>query len=166
MPNNNQEMKYRRLTEEELKEVENQFVSFLASNQVTADDWEKLKKESPDKAERLIEIFSDVVFDKVLEDVEYLEFKTPKDLKTFHFLEDRAVMNGLKVEGETQIDLTQAQSPQQLAQQLKLSGAKLKLYTAEKAYNTSRKMEMFYLMESGALISRSGSLYKSLDKMK
>jgi len=159
-------MKYRRLTDEELKEVESQFVRFLAANQVTADDWEKLKQESSEKAERLIEIFSDTVFDKVLDDVEYLEFKTPRDLKTFHFLEDKAIMNGLKVEGETEIDLTQAKSPQQLAQQLRLSGAKLKLYTAEKQYNTSRKMEMFYLMESGALISRTGSLYQSLEKMK
>ena len=159
-------MKYRRLTEAELDEVEPQFVRFLASNQITADDWKKLKTESPDKVERLIEIFSDTVFDKVLEDVEYLEFKTPHDLKAFHFSEDKTVMNGLKVEGETEVDLTEQMSPQQLSQQLQLTGAKLKLYTAEKEYKESRKMEIFKLMEGGALISRSGTLFKSLEKMK
>ncbi|NBC05891.1 MAG: hypothetical protein GVY26_01705 [Bacteroidetes bacterium] len=159
-------MKYRRLTEAELDEVEPQFVRFLASNQITADDWEKLKAESPDKVERLIEIFSDIVFDKVLEDVNYLEFKTPHDLKAFHFLEDKAVMNGLKIEGETEVDLTEQMNPKQLSQQLQLTGAKLKLYTAEKEYKESRKMEIFNLMEGGALISRSGTLFKSLEKMK
>ena len=159
-------MKYRRLTEAELDEVEPQFVRFLASNQITADDWEKLKTESPDKVERLIEIFSDIVFDKVLEDVNYLEFKTPHDLKAFHFLEDKAVMNGLKIEGETEVDLTEQMNPKQLSQQLQLTGAKLKLYTAEKEYKESRKMEIFNLMEGGALISRSGTLFKSLEKMK
>lgn len=159
-------MKYRRLTEAELDEVEPQFVRFLASNQITADDWEKLKTNSPDKVERLIEIFSDIVFDKVLEDVNYLEFKTPHDLKAFHFLEDKAVMNGLKIEGETEVDLTEQMNPKQLSQQLQLTGAKLKLYTAEKEYKESRKMEIFNLMEGGALISRSGTLFKSLEKMK
>jgi len=159
-------MQYRRLTEAELDEVEPQFVRFLASNQITADDWEKLKTESPDKVERLIEIFSDIVFDKVLEDVNYLEFKTPHDLKAFHFLEDKAVMNGLKIEGETEVDLTEQMNPKQLSQQLQLTGAKLKLYTAEKEYKESRKMEIFNLMEGGALISRSGTLFKSLEKMK
>ena len=159
-------MKYRRLTEAELDEVEPQFVRFLASNQITADDWEKLKTESPNKVERLIEIFSDIVFDKVLEDVNYLEFKTPHDLKAFYFLEDKAVMNGLKIEGETEVDLTEQMNPKQLSQQLQLTGAKLKLYTAEKAYKASRKMEIFNLMEGGALISRSGTLFKSLEKMK
>ena len=159
-------MKYRRLTEVELDEVEPQFVRFLASNQITADDWEKLKTESPNKVERLIEIFSDIVFDKVLEDVNYLEFKTPHDLKAFHFLEDKAVMNGLKIEGETEVDLTEQMNPKQLSQQLQLTGAKLKLYTAEKEYKESRKMEIFNLMEGGALISRSGTLFKSLEKMK
>lgn len=159
-------MKYRRLTEAELDEVEPQFIRFLASNQITADDWQKLKTESPDKVERLIEIFSDIVFDKVLEDVEFLEFKTPHDLKAFRFFEDKAVMNGMKVEGETEVDLTEQLNPQQLSQQLQLTGAKLKLYTAEKVYKESRKTEIFKLMEGGALISRSGTLFKSLEKMK
>jgi hypothetical protein len=159
-------MKYRRLTEVELDEVEKQFISFLASNQITADDWQKLKVEAPTKVERLIEIFSDIVFDKVLENVEFLEYKTPHDLKAFHFMEDRAVMNGLKVEGETEVDLTEQINPKVLNQQLALTGAKLKLYTAEKEYKDSRKMEIFKLMEGGALISRQGTLFKSLEKMK
>jgi hypothetical protein len=159
-------MKYRRLRNEELQELEKEFINFLAANQVTADEWEKIKGEDSDKADRLIEIFSDMVFDKVLEDVEYLEHKTPHDLKAFRFGEEQAEMNGLKIEGESSVDLTQQQSPQQMQEQLKLTGAKLKLYTAEKKYAESRKMEIFHLMEGGALISRDGALFKSLESLK
>ncbi|MCB9293976.1 MAG: hypothetical protein H6559_12785 [Lewinellaceae bacterium] len=159
-------MKYRRLRQDEMESLEKEFVRFLASNQVTADEWEKLKAEEPEKTEKLIGIFSDIVFEKVIGDVQYLEFKTPKDVKTFHFQEDRIVMNGLLVEGNTSFDFTQQQSPQQMLQQIQLAGARLKLYTAEKAYSRSRDMEIFEMMENGALISRDGSLFRTLEGLK
>ena len=58
-------MKYRRLNEAELKDLEQDFIRFLASNQVTADDWKKLKDSKSDQADGLIGLFSDQVFDKV-----------------------------------------------------------------------------------------------------
>ncbi len=159
-------MKYRMLRKDELEELEKEFVSFLAANGVTSDEWEKVKAEDSDKAEKLIGIFSDIVFDKVLEGVEYLEYKTPKDIKAFHCQEDKMVMNGLMVEGKTTFDFTQEQSPQQMLQQIQLSGAKLKMYTAEKAYSRSREMEIFEMMDHGALISRDGALFKTLESLK
>ncbi len=159
-------MKYRRLRQDELESLEKEFIRFLAANQVSADEWEKLKTEEPEKAEKLIGIFSDFVFEKVLSDVEYLEYKTPKDIKTFRFEEDRIVMNGLLVEGQSSFDFTLEQSPQQMLQQIQLTGARLKLYTAEKAYSRGRDMEIFEMMENGALISKDGSLFKTLDGLK
>ena len=44
-------MKYRRLNESELKDLEQDFIRFLASNQITASDWEKLKGEETEKRE-------------------------------------------------------------------------------------------------------------------
>ena len=159
-------MKYRRLRPEELEGLEKEFVAFLASNQVTALDWEKLKTEEQENAEKLIGSFSDIVFEKVLGNVQYLEYKTPKDVKTFHFEENRIVMNGLLVEGKTSFDFTQEQSSQQMLQQIQLAGARLKLYTAEKAYSRGRDMEIFEMMENGALISKDGSLFKTLEGLK
>ncbi len=159
-------MKYRRLTKEELAELEQEFVRFLAANSVTADDWQKLKEEKPEKAEGLIDIFSDIVFERTLSEAEYLEFKTPKDLKTFHFKKEKVTLNGLKVEGPSNLDFTQDISPEQMLGQLKLSGAQLKLYTAEKEYRKEREQEIFDLMERGALISRDGALFKTLESLK
>lgn len=159
-------MKYRRLRREELEDLQPSFIRFLAANQVTAGEWEKLKEEAPEKAGGLIDIFSDMIFEKVLQEVEYLEYKAPKDIKAFHFQEDKIVMNGLRVEGNTSFDFTHQQDARQMLQQIQLSGAGLKLYTAQKAYSRGRDMEAFEMMENGALISKDGALFRALEELK
>ena len=158
-------MKYRRLQLDELQEMEADFIDFLAANTVTGPDWEKLKAEKPEKANELIDIFSDIVFDKVLKKVEYLEFKTPKDLKTFHCQTDKIVMRGMMVQGESSLDFTKNPEPDQIMNILKETGAKLQLYRAEKVYKDgNREAELFRMMENGCLISK-GELYRSLESL-
>lgn len=159
-------MKYRRLSASELQDLETEFVQFLVANTVTSDDWVKLKEEEPEKAEQLIDLFSDIVFEKVIAGIEYLEVKSPKDLKTFHCQEDKIILLGLRVNGESQLDFTKSPDPQQMMQMLQLSGAKLQLYSAEKAYQPNRNEELFRMMQAGALISKDGFLYKTLEDMK
>lgn len=160
-------MKFRRLDKSELEELETEFIRFLAANTVTGEDWKKLKTEDIEKAEGLIEIFSDVVFEKILKKVEYLEIKSPNDIKTFHCLEDKIKMVGMRINGESEIDFTQNQDPQMMGQLLQLSNAKLQLYKGEKAYGKERELELFEMMEKqGALISKDGSLFKTLSNIK
>lgn len=161
-----QKMKYRRLKDDELSELEAEFVRFLAANTVTAQDWEQYKKESPEQAQGLIDLFSDIVFEKVLSNVNYLEYKSPKDIKTFHFGEEKAVMLGLKLEGETSIDFTQAADPANLVTEWLKSGAQLQLYSAEKVYKEERPMEIFRLLEAGAKISKDGAMFKTLERLR
>ena len=155
-------MKYRRLTKEELQELEREFVRFLASNSITAPEWEKLKIEEPEKADGLIDIFSDIVFEQTLKKVRYLELKMPKDLRTFYCLEHKIHMIGILIDGDSTLDFTQNLSPEQMTAQLQLSGAQLKLYQGEKTYQKDREQELFELMQMGALISKDGGMYKTL----
>jgi len=159
-------MKYRRLRQEELEEMESEFIHFLSANSVTADEWKKLKAEEPEKVERLIDMFSDIVFDKVLEKVEYLELKTPKDFRTFHCQDDKIEMLGLLVDGKTEFDFTKNLSPEQMIGNLQLSGAKLKMYRGERTYKRDRKLEIFDLMQQGALISKKGEMFHTLQNLK
>ena len=46
--------KYRRLTLEELEELQKEFVDFLVINGITAEDWVKLKDNEVDKSELII----------------------------------------------------------------------------------------------------------------
>ncbi|MCB0630097.1 MAG: DUF6495 family protein [Saprospiraceae bacterium] len=159
-------MKYRRLRQDELEQLEQEFIHFLVANGVPGPDWEKIKTTDADKAEDLIALFSDIIFDKTLEQIQYLEFKSPKDIKTFHCQADKIILNGLKIDGETTLDLTITQDPQEMMRQLASSPAKLRLYTAQKEYHPNRKQELFNMMESGALISRDGALFKTLEGLK
>ena len=158
-------MKYRRLTIDELEELEQDFIRFLASNSITGEDWTKMKAENSSKSNELIDLFSDLIFDRTLKKVEHLEFKTPNDMKLFHCLEDKIVMMGLFVEGNSDLDFTQPADPAQMLDQLKNSSATLKLYQAEKQFSKQREMELFEMMENGCLISK-GELFFTLQKLR
>ena len=155
-------MKYRKLTLGELNELKTEFIRFLVSNTVTGDDWQKLKVDQPEKAEGLIELFSDIVFEKIIKDIEYLEVRMPKDYRTFHCLEDKIIMMGIQAKGVTDMDFTKNEIPAQMVEQIQKSGAQLQLYSAEKAYKPNRGQELFRMLESGALISKDGEMYKTL----
>ena len=159
-------MKYRRLQNEELKELEKDFVKFLAANHVTADDWVKLKKNDQDKVEELIGLYSDIVYDKALTKLEYLEFKTPNDIKTFHCQADKMVLMGIAVSPTAGVDFTKDLSAQNMMEILKKNSQEIQIYTAEKAYNYNREKELFQMMESGCLISKDGYLFKTLLQLK
>ena len=159
-------MKYRRLSNDELAELETEFVRFLVSNTVTGDDWEKIKKENPERAEGLIEIFSDIVFDKTISKVEYLEMKTPKDMKIFRCNKEDIELMGLKVEGESDLDFTHDISPEEMMVKLQSSDAKLQMYSANKKYkDDDRLQEIFQMMQWGSLIS-DGKLFHLLQTLK
>jgi hypothetical protein len=159
-------MKYKKLHKDELEELEPEFIRFLAANTVTGDDWVKLKAEDPKKAEGLIEIFSDLVYDKIIEGIEYMEVKTPKDYKTFHCQKEKIYLLGLKVEGQTTFDFTKNEDPNEMMARIQNAGAKLQLYSAEKSYQPTREQELFRMLESGARISKGGEMYKMLAELK
>ncbi len=159
-------MKYRRLRPDELRELEREFVRFLAANTITADEWERLKEHETERAEKMLDIFSDFVFDQTLQRIEYLEFKSPKDIKTFHCLDRKIILNGLRVEGSSALDFTQDLSAEQMLSLVRLAEAQVKLYTAEKGYRPNRERELFNLLESGARISRDGKLFQLLEELK
>ncbi|MFK7772813.1 MAG: DUF6495 family protein [Saprospiraceae bacterium] len=159
-------MNYRRLTNEELAELETEFVRFLVSNTVTGDDWEKIKKENPERAEGLIEIFSDIVFEKTISKIEYLEMKTPKDLKIFRCNKENIELMGLKIEGESDLNLTDDISSEEMMKKLQTSDAQLQLYSADKKYkDDNREQEIFQMMQWGSLIS-DGKLFHLLRTLK
>ncbi len=159
-------MKYRRLSNAELQELEKDFVKFLATTHVTADDWVKLKENDPLKVEELIEIYSDIVYDKTLKKLEYLEFKTRHDIKTFHCQAEKMVLMGIAVAPNSGVDFTQDLSSQRIMEKLKQTNQDLQIYTAEKVYNGDREKELFQMMESGCLISKDGYLFKTLSTLK
>lgn len=155
-------MKYRRLAQDELQELEQEFVRFLAANTVTASDWVKLKAESPEKSERLVDMFSDIVWEKILSRVEYLEHRQPKMLRCYRFHDGHVRMMGIAATGEGPLDFTRNDSPQEMVAQLRLSQQEVQLFSGRKEYRKTKEMEIFTLMEEGALISKDPKLFATL----
>lgn len=158
-------MKYRRLSQDELLELAPEFIRFLSSQAIPSDEWETLKLEKPQLANELIDVFSDMVFDNIIERIEYLELKTSKDFKTFWCEPDKINMFGILIEGQTDLTFQDHLAPEQIAQLLKESDAKVKVYRGEKSYKKERSQELFDWLEKGALISKDGAMYKTLEQL-
>jgi cag pathogenicity island protein 24 len=152
-------MQYKRLTTEELTALEKEFIQFLSANTVTKLDWEKLINDNSEKVEELIELFSDIVWDKSIENIKYLEFCGEKNLKTFYCGQDNIVLRGLTIQSEQGSFITQT-----LAELLDLNSKnqiELGFISSEKDYQPNRNQEIFYMIKNGCTIS-TPELFESL----
>ncbi|MEL6536047.1 MAG: DUF6495 family protein [Bacteroidota bacterium] len=150
--------KFRTLTSEELHDLEKEFVEFLVINGVMADDWEKLKAETPEKAEGIIDSFSDVVFESTLQQIHYLEIRTTHDLKVFQCGVETIVLVGLRAPQHVAVDFRDETFLQNALIQ---PPQELELYTTSKPYTQERSQELFQLTEQGCVIT-DGKLFKAL----
>ena len=96
-------MIFRKLTEDELEELKEEFVQYLVANGVDAELWEQLKKDEPEKSDLFVQQFSNVVLQKSLEKIEYLEHRTPSDVKLFYCGKETIDLIALK---SSVVDLT------------------------------------------------------------
>ncbi len=144
-------MKYKRLSNEELQELEPEFVNFLATNQVIASEWLDLKDNNPERVEELIEIFSDMVFENVLKKIKYVEHVTRQDWMVFHCKEEGLHMIGIQLSDESGLDLTDPDFFEQWNQAPDSIG--ITMYSKEQGYAEEREKVIFQLLESGCTIA-------------
>lgn len=149
-------VKYRSLTSEELQELEKEFIEFLVINGITADQWEVVKKEAKEKAELILEQFSDVVWEGVLRKTQFIEHRSPQEVRAFQCLPGKMILMGLKINDES-IDLTTAEGFKKVQEKVPSTS----VYSTEKTYHKKREEEVFELIQSGSVIS-DGKLFKSI----
>ena len=149
--------KYRALTQDELSGLEKEFIDYLIVNGITADDWVKIKEEEKDKAEDIIVLFSDVVFEGVMRKVKFLEFREKSDLKAFQCLDEKIILVGM-ISDNPETDFTE-KSYLETAAQNPPKG--VKVYTTEKHYTKTRELELFEMIQAGCSIS-DGQVFKAL----
>ncbi len=144
---------YRRLTSEELELLEKDLIQFLAANSITAEDWEKFKKEEPEKAMALIDRFSDIVFEKVLSKEIDLEHRSPKKLKFFRCEQERIRLMGLDLPESSDTDLTDPDAFEALMEDPAKGAAGAQLYSAEKPYQKEREEEIKEMLDQGCRLT-------------
>ena len=144
-------MKFRRLHRPELESVREDFVKFLAANSIEASEWENLKKSSPEKAEGLIDIFSDIFWEKALSKINCLEVRKSHMLRVMHFEEKRIQMIELRLPATSAVDLNSREDIEGIAQgTIDLAAQEPELFTGQREYEHERELELFNFLEQGA----------------
>jgi hypothetical protein len=155
-------MKYRYLSDQELQLLEKDFVHFLVANGIDNDEWVRVNAESKEKALEIVGLFSDVVIEKAIENVKYLEYRSAKSLKIFHCKEDEITLIGLDIDEESSLDFTKANSAEKAIAE---GTDAIKTYKTKKAYHPNRTEEIFKMMEAGCYIV-DGKFYNTLNHLR
>ena len=160
-------MKYRILNNKELEPLKDDFVKFLSTNAVTGEDWDKIKSNKPNEALKLVEIFSDIVWEKALDKIKYLEHRDDKYLKVFYCGQNKMEMVGFKVNAKNAPSLFNENTFKLLGSgELKFSELSAEFSSSEKIYKISRNLDLFSMIESGCVPCKKVFFYgiKSLMK--
>lgn len=135
--------KYRLLSNAELKELKKEFIEYLILNGIDADQWQGIKKKDTQAANKMIDLFSDVVFEKILRQAKYLKKIEPNNLVFIQCNEDKMNMFAFK-----------SSNNQFVFNELQVFDFKSIIENAEiikgaKAYKLERQLELFNMIEQG-----------------
>lgn len=158
-------MTYPRLKPEELAQLEEQFVLFLISNGLSADAWVKLKQEDQEKANVLIDQFSEMVYANVLANATYFIKKEAKELKLFKLTEENVVVQILMLNASVERSWLIEQDFQQIFADLAQHISILKLYRGSKKLKKSKPEEALQLLRDGCTISGNHYLFEQLERL-
>ncbi|MBT8233853.1 MAG: hypothetical protein HKO66_15395 [Saprospiraceae bacterium] len=150
--------KYRLLTTEELKLFEKEFIDFLVVNGIISDSWEKMKIENIEEADKIIDLFSDIIFEKILRQNSYLEQKLKSQLFCFYFGKKKAELMLINYTGDSDIS---EMSYDEIIEDANNTSGMFKINYQTKAYSTTREKEMFDLIQTGCEIT-DGDIFKKL----
>ena len=110
-----------------------------------------------------IELFSDLVFEKVLVKVNLLEISTPHTWQFLQFSDNSVQMRGMFFENVSEFDITQIKSVEDIKTFFASNpNSAIKIINASKEFQHSREEEIFDWIKKGALISNNASIFESL----
>lgn len=152
-------MKYSRLTKEQFESLHLEFSQFLATQSIDSKKWEQIKKEQPQLVEEELDLFSDMIWDRTLENISHLENCSKTQLFLFSCEKEHIKLRVLQCNQEG-IDLVSDQGWTWALEHLQ--SERITLLTSEKVVATDRKKQIFKLIKQGCQISK-GERYRQLD---
>jgi len=153
--------KYSRLTKEQFEELHQEFINFLATQSITAKEWKQIKEDQPEAAEEELDVFSDLIWEGVLNKASYLENISPQQLFLFKIIENSMKLIVVKTTNEA-IDITTPEGYKWL--QTHFAEDEVEVFTATKDFSEDKNGDIFSLILQGASITK-GELFTFFDKM-
>lgn len=152
-------MKYARLTKQQFEELHNEFINFLSTQSITADEWETLKNTKPQLVEEELDVFSDLVWEGVLGKVNYLENISRQHMHLFNLADKEMKLISVKVLNPD-IDLNTSIGFNWFKKNWQSDF--VEYLQASKSYTEDKNLDKFKLIQEGAVITK-GELYKWFD---
>ncbi len=154
-------MKYKRLTKEQFEELHQEFSNFLASQSIDKNQWDVIKLNNPKVAEQELDVFSDLIWEKVLTNAQYLEHFSKNHVFLFHCKEN--IMQTLVIKSlNSTIDFLTNDGLQWLSDNLFTDN--VDIFTGEKQYDANRNTAIFNLILEGAILS-DGNIYLQISNI-
>ena len=154
-------MKYKRLTKEQLEELHPEFINFLATQSITAEEWGRIKENQPKVAEEELDVFSDLIWEGVLANVRYLENISGQHMHLFDLTEKEMKLLSVKVLNPD-IDLRTKEGFAWFKRNFQSDF--VDYITASKAYSKDKSLDKFNLIQQGAVITK-GELYQWFEEI-
>ena len=151
-------MKYTRLTKEQLEELHPEFITFLATQTIDKKEWDELKTNKPEIALQEIDIFSDLIWDKALTNVRFVDHFSKNHI--FLFKCHNTLLESLIVQTSNEaVDFFTTEGLEWLGSNLFTDVVSIQ--TGKKEVAENRNEEVFKIIQNGGIISK-GELYIKL----
>ena len=149
-------MKYNLLSKEQFEELHEEFAIFLASQEIDVHEWTDIKEKRPEVAQQEMEIFSDMVWDRILRKADYIDHVSKATLNLF--FRDNASFKRIMVKcSKKDFDFHKGEDLEWIIENIK--DESVELFKGEKSFGNDPESELFDLILKGGEIS-SGELYK------
>ena len=151
-------MKYSRLSKEQFKILHEEFAIFLAAQSIDKINWDKIKTKNPILTDELLDQFSDIVWDKSLDKIAYLENRSDYHLFLFKCKDAQIDLILIRVDEDCP-SLMQKDYKKWLAKNL--LDPRVAIFESSRSFTDDSKLEKFKLMSQGATVS-DGKTYEDL----
>src|SRR5690606_33961110 len=131
-----------------------------SSDLITAQEWEDIKVNKPEVAEQELDVFSDLVWEGVLNKVEFIEHISPQQIHLFYLKEEHIHLIAIKIKNP--IDLSTTDGFNWLRENLMEDD--VEFLQAKKDYTNDKNADKFKLIEQGGVITK-GDLFNYFDKL-
>lgn len=151
-------MKYTRLTKEQLEELNPEFAHFLATQSIGKNEWEEIKQNKPNVAEDEIDVFSDVIWDRALKNVKYVDHFSTNYIFLFQ-CHDTILESIIVKTNKEDVDFFTNEGIEWLGNNL--FGEEVTIFTGKKNIEANRNEAVFEIIKDGGHISK-GDLFIKL----
>jgi len=149
-------MKYTLLSKEQFEALHEEFAQFLASQKIDSELWEQYKNENSKIVDEELALFSDMVWDDILEKVAYISQFLPKEMYLYKVTDNSIDLLMIKTKNE--MDLSKSDGFTWLLQNIADDAVEIIKGSKEVADISSKKALIFELIQGGVHIV-DGQLY-------